>query len=589
MPLAAGADSPQDALNMMAPPIPGAKRAIEPPPFLPTGIDDPRLKNNNGYRTTPALELMAKKSRYSHELLRYAQKLSDKGKYKDALAIVEKASKEGPEISFDEDRDMHLTLCLKLGSISSGEQKKHYYDLAIADCDKGINGWHGLDYYLFKVRALLGLGLKQQAIDCCEAGYRRAQSESKAVDKFSKCLKELSGADKPIADNEKSRVEEIHRDIVQLTQCAVCPTQAELEKRFGRPFVVSWPDVPHMIRRDMPNPSKLYNSARLSIPHKITGPSALYLEQPDGFITEELVRQWLAPNVPVKEESTYTNSLVYEYPWGELDIAFSPFHSKAAYALAFRWFKSSECDGLVDHFEGPQPTFEQRLQTIDGALDKKDFHKAFLEIDRLSVESTLFDRFPPKEERDAIRRRIIRLKELENKPDIVAYLREASFQEIAKITYLIDCGHKRDDYPTPKEAAAQKYWLMGKLSKDYSGQLEIIGFEGERIATITEQTEAAQKFLDSLKVTLPCDLTGEHSVSLSPLPAALIDQIAEEQEAIIQTRVAERKALIKAKYDEGSKNPLIVKERERQARRNLLDPTRSIMQDAWSNSIIRMK
>jgi hypothetical protein len=520
-------------------------------------------------------------NRYSNALLAYAKKLSNEGKYKEALALVDRAWESETKPSLDEAMDMHLALCLHLASEGSTKEKQHYYQLALQDSEKGIIGWHGLDYYIPKIKALLGLNRKEEAVSCCETAWRKAEGESQTTQSYSEYLQKLTGINKPRTTQDVLRMEAIHQDLMAFLQCTTCPPQRDIEKRIGTSFTVLWPDTPHMIRREFSKCSPNYKRGSLHIPHELASPSRLVLApSPEiGCLSEETVRNWLAPNEPIKEESPLTNSLIYEYPWGELEIAFSPFKSKSAYEWHFSWFKSSECDGLKAPFQEPQPTFEERLKNIDKLLDQRNYHQTFMEIYRAISTITSLDRFPHKIERDAIRSRLIRLKELERKPEIVAYLKVAPFSELLPMSNMIMCGPRRSDFFTTKEYAAQKYLLTGKLDKNFNGQCDIIGFKGERIAVINEKTKSAQKLFSSLEVKLPLDFTGKPGLEIHRLPGALLDQIGEEQEEIVSTRVAQRNKILKAKYDEDSKNPEIVKERERQARRRALNPNKDKMQD----------
>lgn len=563
----------------------------EPEPFIPSSLEDPRLKTGNMYEPGSAMYKYEIQSQYSHALLNYAKKLAAQEKYKEALKLVDQAWNSEAKPSLEQAMDMHLALCLHLAANSSTKEQQNYYQLALRDSEKGIAGWHGLDYYIPKIKALLGLNRKKEAVACCEAAWRRAQSESKATQPYAEYLQKLTRSSKPKSPVDTRKMEEIHKDMMAYLQYTSCPPQKDIEKRIGTQFTVLFPNVPHMIRREFSRGSQLYKHGSLSIPHNLDGPSRLtQAPSPElGSLTEETVRHWLAPKEPVKEESPLTNSLIYEYPWGELEIAFSPFQSKSAYEWTFRWFKSSECDGMKDPFLEPQPSFEEQMQLIDRLLEKREFQQVLGKIEKAAGTATLLDRFPPQIERDAIRNRLIKLKELQNQPEIVAYLRIAPFKELVTMSHLILCGPRRSDFFTANEYADQKYLLLGKLDKEFNGHCEIIGFGGERIAEINEKTEAAQKLFTSFKVELPFDFTGKPGLEIHHLPGALLDQIAEEQEEIVSARVAQRNKLLKAKYDEDSKNPEIVKERERQARRKLLDPTKDQMMDAMLEIYKRQK
>jgi len=223
-----------------------------------------------------------------------------------------------------------------------------------------------------------------------------------------------------------------------------------------------------------------------------------------------------------------TVGLVYEYPWGDFRIAFSPFNSKAAYEWTYNWNKSSETDGLVDPSEGPQPGLYQKLEIVDRRLDHRFFMGALQELYwRVSLQKDE-SRFPVREVRKAVRLRLIKWKELEKKPKVVAYLQEAPYEELVQTMHQIISG-ERTEFFTAKEYAAFPYRLTGELDKDFKGQCIITGFHGCRVATINEKTEAAQELFHRLKIKLPIEKNSGPGIRISPVPGPLLDRIAEEQ------------------------------------------------------------
>lgn len=556
----------------------------QPPIYLPTGIDDPRLTRDTYYAkgTRPYQEGL--KSKYSTELYRYARKLFQEKKYKQALRIIDLSLANEPPVTLDEATDLHLSICLKLAESANTAESKQYYELALNDCNKGLKGWHPIDYYLPKVDALIGLDRKEDAILCCQTGYNYALGDSRSTEIFSAYLIKLGAAKSPPSELTSKSIQRIRQDMYDMVQRDVCPTQKEIENLFGAPIEVSFRGGPNSIG-SIKGGTSLYQHVDLRIPHRITDPSSLTVDvRPEiGAITEEMVRQWFGTKVPKREPSSLTVGLVYQYPWGELEIAFSPFYSKSAYEWTYRWYKSSETDGLIDTAEVPRLTLQEELKAVDQCLDQGDYRLALQKLYwKVSGPADVADvgRLPSKEVRDAVRARLIRWKELEKKPEVVAYLRAACYAELVEAMWqIISC--QRTDFFTAKEYAAFPYVLTGQFDKDFHGQCEISGFRGYRVSVINEKTEAAQKLFDLLKIRLPIEKYAGAGMKISPLPGPLLDRIAEEQDILLGKRIAEKEALENARYIEESKNPDIVRQREEEAKRDVLNPTRKIFRDAF--------
>ncbi len=237
----------------------------------------------------------------------------------------------------------------------------------------------------------------------------------------------------------------------------------------GLPSRLHFQTEPNLIRRIINDANGLYRHVELRIPHKIQDPSSLTVDlSPEaGAITEETVRQWFGAKVPLREPYSLTVSLVYEYPWGEFAIAFSPFYSKSAYEWTCRWFKSSEADGLLDPSAGPKPTLQERLKVVDQFLDQDNYKGALQQLYWKVNGQVPADRFPSREVRDAVRARLIRWKELENKPGVVAYIRAAAYAELVETMEQI-IFRQRTDFFTAKEYAAFPYLLTGNMDKEFT-------------------------------------------------------------------------------------------------------------------------
>lgn len=585
---------------ILAPQVPAASgsSAIEKsdksykqaPAFLPSGLDDPRLAKNPFYAKGTSKYEEGIKNRYSDELCRYAHKLLKEKKYKEALRIVNLSFENQPIINLGQAADLRIQICMEYAGKLDKIKAKALYELVVSECTKGTKGWHPLEYYLPKIDALLALGRTAEAIQCSEEGYNYANGDGKDVAPYAAILARLTGSSKPSKDL-KENVVQAQNEVAKLVKYSACPSQKELENIFGAKFEVSFPDSPNLIRRGIAKGNAAYSSIDLKIPHKITKPSQLILyPRPDfALITEEMVRQWFGNKEAIREPSPLTVGLTYEYPWGEVQFSFSPFGNKAVYEIDYRWAKSSECDGLQDPEDKPKLSLDEKLKEIDKwyALGERKY--AFQE---LYWQVGKWSSFEHSSERlryiTALRNRLISWRGVENKPEVVAYLKIAPAQEIIETMWQI-ISKQRLDFFTAKEHAKFPYPIYGELDHDFNGQLVIDGFAGERIISIEEKTEAGKQFVNSQKMKLPFKGYRDGTLTISPLPGPLIDQIADEQDAIVVKRVAERKAIIKAKYIEDSKDPEIVKQREIQARRDALDPDRVSTREAFESVYMQLK
>jgi hypothetical protein len=590
-----------------------SRRYREPPAYMPTGLDDPRLAEDTFYAKGTEKYQEGIKDRYSDELYRYAKKLFKEKKYAKALQVIDLSLKSQSKPSLDAAEDLRIRILLTYADSLGKPKGRPYYEEIVIACDNGLKGWHALDYYLPKVDALIGLGRTEDAIRCCEIGYNAAQGESRDVSVYAATLAKLNGHSKPAnnliaatpASNKanlpdttstannltKDNILRIQKEVAEMVKHETCPTQKEIETIVGDKFEVQFPDQPNLIRRGIPKGNVLYKHVDLNIPHKLDGPSSLILTlRPEAAaITQEMVRSWFGKLEPIREQYPLVSSLTYEYPWGEVDFAFSPFYSKAADSITYRWAKSSECDGLVDPFEGPQPSVEDKLKDIDDWYSKGEkkwaFKMLYWKIANLvpGVSTT-----EARQRREAVRERLIKWKENEMKPEIVAYLKVAPYKELAEsMRQIIFCT--RADFFTLKEYKKFPYQLVGEIDESLNGHCWVEGLKDCRIIAIEEKTDAARRFFNLYKVKLPFKVYVDNPIYISPLNGPLIDQIEEEQEALVEQRVKERTEIEKAKYIEDSKNPEIVKQRVIDARRAALDPRGAALRQAFRELYKRQK
>ncbi len=163
-------------------------------------------------------------------------------KYKKALRIVDLALANEPPASLGQAADLHLSICLSLAESAGQSESKHYYELALNDCDKGLKAWHPIDYYLPKAAALVGLDRKEEAILCCQTGYNYARGASQNTERFAAFLAKLGAASEPPPELTSQKIEQIRKDIADMVKRDVCPTQKEIENLIGAPFKVAFPN-----------------------------------------------------------------------------------------------------------------------------------------------------------------------------------------------------------------------------------------------------------------------------------------------------------------------------------------------------------
>ncbi|MFA6213012.1 MAG: hypothetical protein WCT03_16800 [Candidatus Obscuribacterales bacterium] len=583
--------------------------------YMPTGLDDPRLTENTFYAKGTDKYQEGIKSRYSDELCRYARKLYSERKYYKALQVINLSIENQPKINLGEPDHLRIYILLAYAGSIDKIKAQPYYEKAITECDKGLKGWHALDFYLPKIDALIGLDRKDDAIRCCETAYNAALGASRDVSVYAATLAKLNGSSRPAsnlvavapsADKAKNKssdttstannltkdnIVRIQKEVTDMVKHDTCPTQKEIENLLGAKFEVQFPDEPNLIRRGIPQGNDLYRHVDLRIPHIISSPSNLILDlRPEAAaINENMVRSWFGNLEPICEKHSLTSSLIYEYPWGEVEISFSPFEAKTAYSIIYRWAKSSECDGLVSPQDGPQPSLEDRLKDIDDRYNKGEKKSAFKELYwNIAALVPGISSTEAAKRREAVRERLIKWKENEMKPEIVAYLRTAPYRELEEsMEDIIFCT--RADFFTLKEYEKFSYRLMGEMDESFNGHCSLEGSTRGRVIAIEEKTEAAKRFFDVYKIKLPFKAYSDDPRYISPLNGPLIDQIEEEQNAVVAQRVKERTELEKAKYLEDSKNPEIVKQRIIDARRDALDPHRATTREVYSEFYKRQK
>lgn len=382
----------------------------------------------------------------------------------------------------------------------------------------------------------------------------------------------LTHSDKP-ASKLKDNTLQIQNDVAEMLKYNSCPTRKELEKSLNAVFENSTPSKPYVSRIAKPSNDSTYESIGLKLPPTISGPSQLFLIPREGSkkITKDIVQQWFG----AKEAISEGYGTIYEYPWGEVEFSFFPSFYEKPLQITFRWSKSSESDGLNDPAFHQIKRLDEKLTKIDLAYANGERKQAFEDLYwQVGSWSTIEHSTERLRYLAALRDRLIKWNELENKPEVVAYLRSASINEIIETMHQI-YRNRRQDFFTATEQAKIPYLAYGELDQDFKGHLQIIGFDDAPIIEIDGNTAAVKEFLSLQKIKLPFNVKRESAVRLSTLPGPLIDRIAEEQDEITVKRLAEREAILKEKYIQDNKDPDKVKLREIQKRRDALDPGRA--------------
>lgn len=382
----------------------------------------------------------------------------------------------------------------------------------------------------------------------------------------------LTHSDKS-ASELKDNTLQIQNDIAEIIKYDSCPTRKELEKSLNAVFETSTPSEPSAFRIAKPSNDSTYEYIGLKLPHTINGPSQLCLipYQSSTNITKGMVQQWFG----AKEAISEGYGTIYEYPWGEAEFSFFPSYYENQFRITFRWSKSSESDGLNDPAFHQKKRLNEQLTKIDLAYANGERKQAFEDLYwQVGSWSTIEHSTERLRYLAALRDRLIKWNELENKPEVVAYLRSASINEIIETMHQI-YRKRRQDFFTATEQAKIRYLAYGELDQDFKGHLQIVGFDDAPIIEIEGNTEAVKEFLSLQKIKLPFKAKRESAVTLSPLPGPLIDRIAEEQDEITVKRLAEREAILKEKYIQDNKDPDKVKLREIQKRRDALAPGRA--------------
>lgn len=364
----------------------------------------------------------------------------------------------------------------------------------------------------------------------------------------------------------------IQNEVAEMVKHDSCPTRKELEKSLKAVFEIATPSEPYEAKIAKPDSNSLYESIRLKLPPTINGPSQLFLIPRLGSteITRGLIKEWFGTKEAISEDY----GMVYEYPWGEVEFpSAGPFSTPNE--IVYRWYKSSECDGLEDSNVYQKKRLDEQLAKIDlcyaNGERKRAFEDLYWKVGSWSILEHSTERL---RYLAALRDRLIKWNQMENKPEVVAYLRSASINEIIETMHQINCN-RRQDFFTATEQAKFHYLAYGELDQDYKGHLTILGFDDGPIIKIEGNSAAVKEFLSLEKIKLPFKAKRENAITLSTLPGALIDQIAEEQDAITVKRLAELEANLKAKYIEDSKDPVKVKQREINERRDALQPGRA--------------
>ncbi|MBP9094446.1 hypothetical protein KBI23_25735 [bacterium] len=499
-------------------------------PYIPTGLADPRLRQQLIAAPGTKSFNSALSEMYSAELYRYGEKLVNEKKYREAIAILDRslnASRSANSVlALGKRAESYLVLATR----TKPPEQTRYYQLALADANSLLKA-QDLDVYTIpKLKALIGLGRRQEAIDCCNAAYAYAQIFGQDTAKLSGYLLKLTGKSKP--DNilaVKSRdLAKVRDTVLRMVKNDVTP-----KLDYGR-------------RDQSAVFSEIFrfNTAGYGEPNAI----GFMINPATAAITPTTVREWLGADAKSQcqiAENESKTRLTAKYPWGELTAEFnhpstlaSCFSFKKETAVAatgdeiFRNPSEQEQaiqaaknqTAIVETNNGP-PTFAENLSKIDKLLDTGHYNDVITQVD-----ATLSWAGNPstKATKEAIRPRLVRLAEAQNKSRIAAYLKEAPFSQIALLISAIKL-EERTEFFTPEEYASKKYYLKGNMKQDGTGSCEIWGGRNFEPVCIQEKAEAASKLFAALQIKLPFDY-GYEAQQIAPPPGLLIDAVLDEQQ-----------------------------------------------------------
>ncbi|CAN5339761.1 hypothetical protein BH11CYA1_BH11CYA1_26660 [soil metagenome] len=500
------------------------------PPYLPSGLDDPRLAKNSVHIPGSASRTREIKDNFDWQLYRYAKQLYKDEKYKEALSVIDGPVANNQVNVICDPTNLYIDICLALANKGDRTESEPYYNKVIAACDKKLNGSHSKNYFLPKALALARLGKKEEAITSCQTAYNYAFARGTKTDECSTLLKELTGKDEPSPEFNNRNLAKIQSQISALINRGTCPRRAEIEQIFGEKFDnnPALSDASKVIE----SRCGIYSTVIHRLPHTSEESTILTLDfqKEAAAITVAMIQAWIG-NTPNRKVSKGSGDTIYEFPWGEISANFFPRKPNHTYRLNFIWNKSSETDGLEELPRREMFTLQDGFQAIDLSLSQGNFGKALDQISSLQMLKTISGSPPNLAFKSGVRERLIRLKQLENKPEVVAYIQTASFEELVKMLEFIK-EERRSDFFTSKERDEQIYNLGGKLDKNFKGHLLICGYQDERIALIEKKTPAAEKLLKDLKISLPVEEFKLYKVKGSSLPGPLLDKIDKEQRAL---------------------------------------------------------
>ncbi|CAN5396120.1 hypothetical protein BH11CYA1_BH11CYA1_03890 [soil metagenome] len=240
------------------------------------------------------------------------------------------------------------------------------------------------------------------------------------------------------------------------------------------------------------------------------------------MLTEPMIQKWL----PLKENKAI-------YSWGEVAVTFN-YHGGLATSLSFTWKDSRDAaakqkaqDDAARAWQAvvpDPPTLENFRRKIDNLIDNARYDEA---LKKMYIALCWLENPPTKEVRDALRPRLVRLKQEENKSKIAKYLSEAPFGQIAIFLHGIQSGAKTE-FLTPEEYSTGNYYLKGCMNKDYVGNCEISGGRYFERVNIRGKTDATKKLFAALNIEVPFDYQNTY-LKIAPPPGPLIDDVLDQQ------------------------------------------------------------
>jgi len=220
--------------NVPLPP-PGYAITQEPeivplPPYVPAGLSDPRLRREKFYAPGTKLFDLALKSLYEYELNRYAKKLIEQKDFEGVLKTLDLSIKKNDRRNADGLR-LRAGANMELAGLSKSKAAaRPHYRLALNCFTQLLKDESRESDQIGKLKALIGLGLKQQATTYCLELFQLAQLQKRDTAIISGYLLQLTGKTKPTTEVSAPVAQKQSTEVTNVPNSAaptVAPTAKE--------------------------------------------------------------------------------------------------------------------------------------------------------------------------------------------------------------------------------------------------------------------------------------------------------------------------------------------------------------------------